>query len=120
MRVFISALLMLLPVIAMAATAGDVQSVSLTVYNRDLALIREVRPINLEAGAQVVTLKDVSGQLRPDTVHLETPGNEGVQILEQNYDYDLVSRDKLLQRFIGQEITLVNDENNTVITGILL
>jgi hypothetical protein len=103
-----------------AATAGDPSAVSLTVYNGDLALIREVRPLSLDSGSQVVTLKDVSGQLRPDTVHLETPGNPGVQILEQNYDYDLVSRDKLLQRFIGQQITLVNDANNSVITGTLL
>src|SRR5688572_27479114 len=94
---------------ALAADAGDVQSVSLTVYNGDLALIREVRPVSFEQGTQVVVLKDVSGQLRPDTVHLDTPGNPGVQLLEQNYDYDLVSRDKLLQRFIGQTITLVND-----------
>ncbi len=120
MRIFIAALLALVPFTVLAATAGEVQSVSLTVYNGDLALIREVRAISLDSGTQTVTLKDVSGQLRPDTVHLETPGNPGVQILEQNYDYDLVSRDKLLQRFIGQQITLVNDENNTVLTGILL
>lgn len=108
------------PTLSLAADAGDVQSVSLTVYNGDLALIREVRPVSFEQGTQVVTLKDVSGQLRPDTVHLDTPGLEGVQLLEQNYDYDLVSTSKLLQRFIGQQITLVNDADHSVITGTLL
>jgi hypothetical protein len=106
--------------LALAADAGDVQAVSLTVYNGDLALIREVRPVSFEQGTQVVTLKDVSGQLRPDTVHLDTPGLEGVQLLEQNYDYDLVSTSKLLQRFIGQQITLVNDADHSVLTGTLL
>jgi len=120
MRVWISALLALVPAVAMAATAGDVQSVSLTVYNGDLALIREVRPVSFEQGQQVVTLKDVSGQLRPDTVHLDTPGNPGVQLLEQNYDYDLVSTSKLLQRYIGQQVTLVNDADHSQITGTLL
>jgi hypothetical protein len=120
MKKLLALFVLLFPATALAADAGDVQSVSLTVYNGDLALIREVRPVSFEQGTQVVTLKDVSGQLRPDTVHLDVPGNPGVQLLEQNYDYDLVSRDKLLQRFIGQTITLVNDANNTVLTGTLL
>jgi len=120
MRLLLALVAILLPAAALAASAGDVQSVSLTVYNSDLALIREVRPLSLDQGNQVVTLKDVSGQLRPDTVHLDTPGNPGVSILEQNYDYDLVSPDKLLQRFIGQPITLVNDADHSVLTGLLL
>jgi hypothetical protein len=110
----------LLPGTALAASASEVKDVALTVYNGDLALIKEVRDLSLDSGTQVVTLENVSGQLRPETVHLDTPGNLGVQILEQNYDYDLVSTDKLLERFIGKQITLVNDANNTVIMGTLL
>jgi hypothetical protein len=105
---------------ALAGSAGNVSSVSLTVYNDNLALIKEVRPLSLDSGVQDVVLTDVSGQLLPQTVHLKLPGSHSVDLLEQNYDYDLVSSDKLLQRFIGKQIILVNDEKGTELRGTLL
>lgn len=113
------AVFLALPLSVLAVEAGAPEQVALTIYNGDLALIREVRPVALAQGNQTVVLKDVSGQLRPDTVHLATPGLD-VQLLEQNFDYDLVSREKLLQRFIGQTISLVDDATGRVITGTLL
>ncbi len=104
---------------AEASEASAVTAVSLTVYNDNLALIRESRSLNLTAGVQTVTLADVSGQLQPETVHLDA-GMDGVEVLEQNFDYDLVSRDKLLQRFIGKTITLHDDYNKRDLTGTLL
>ncbi|MCC7478974.1 DUF4139 domain-containing protein [bacterium] len=104
---------------ALAGQAGEVEAVSLTVYNSDLALIREERSLQLDAGTQLVVLDNVSGQLRPETVHLDTNGGN-VAVLEQNFDYDLVSRDKLLQRFIGKTITLRDDYSKTEMTGRLL
>jgi len=113
-------LLLVLPVIGWAAEAGDVDHVALTVYNDGLALIREVRLFDLDSGVQNVVLSEVSGQLRPETVHLSMPDGLAVELLEQNYDYDLVSRDKLLEKFIGKQLTLVDDEHGTHYSGILL
>ena len=62
------------PLAASAAQTGELKHVALTIYNGDLALIRETRELTLAAGTQTVLLEEVSGQLRPDTVHLATPG----------------------------------------------
>ena len=116
----VAAVLCLVPVFALAGEAGDVESVSLTIYNNDLALIREVRPFDLDAGVQNLVLSEVSGKLKPQTVHLSLPSHISVELLEQNYDYDLVSRDKLLEKFIGREIILSDDERSISYKGTLL
>jgi hypothetical protein len=120
-------LLLLLPLsillctaFAHAGEAGGVQSVSLTIYNQDLALIREVRPLTLDKGVQTLLLSEVSGKLRPETVHLRLPGGPALDLLEQNYDYDLVSSDKLLEKFVGKDILLVDDAKGTERRGKLL
>jgi hypothetical protein len=105
---------------AWAAEASPVEGVSLTVYNDNLSLIREQREFDLAPGAQTLILSDVSGQLQPQTVHLSMPAGPELDLLEQNFDYDLVDQSKLLSKFIGKQITLVNDANNSVLTGTLL
>jgi hypothetical protein len=120
-RLVAAALLALaIPTAAWAATAGDVQDVSLTVYNNNLALIRELRPLHVDAGTQTVVLTEVSGQLRPETVHLSTVQGLELELLEQNYDYDLVSRHKLLERFIGRQIVMIDDQGKMLHQGTLL
>jgi hypothetical protein len=105
---------------ALAGEAGPVEGVSLTVYNDNLSLIREQRTFELSQGRQALVLTNVSGQLQPQTVHLTLPNGPDVRLLEQNFDYDLVDQSKLLSKFIGQEIMLVDDARNAVITGRLL
>lgn len=118
--VLLALLLSVLPCLALAGSAGEVKSVSLTVYNDNLALIKEVRPLSLSQGVQDVVLEDVSGQLQPSTVHLKLPAGVSVDLLEQNYDYDLVSSDKLLEKFIGKDIVLHDDAKGTDLKGRLL
>lgn len=109
----------ILPLTAFAGEAGDVESISLTIYNDNLALIKEVRGFSIEDGVGNYTLADVSGQLRPETVHLSIDGL-AVELLEQNYDYDLVSREKLLSKFIGKQILVIDDEHGQQFAGTLL
>jgi hypothetical protein len=104
----------------LATEASPVEGVSLTVYNDNLSLIREQRTFVLAPGQQTLVLTDVSGQLQPQTVHLAMPQGPELDLLEQNFDYDLVDQNKLLSKFIGQEIALVNDANNSAIFGTLL
>ncbi|MBN2081290.1 DUF4139 domain-containing protein [bacterium] len=107
----------------MAEQAKEVatpQEVAVTIYNEDLALIREVREVELDAGTGVYRLPEVSGRLKPETVHLSLPAGVEFKLLEQNYDYDLVSVDKLLEKFIGREIVLIDDEHDLTIKGTLL
>lgn len=110
----------LLPLFAFAADVSEPESVKVTIYNGDLALIREQRSFDLEGGVAVYELSEVSGRLQPETVHLSFDGGFDFELLEQNYDYDLVSREKLLTKFIGKEILIIDDEHGQQFRGTLL
>src|SRR5262245_45993329 len=89
-------------------TARDRQSVNITVYNSNLGLVRETRRLNLAAGRIALRFADVTAQIRPETVHLASLlSPTALRILEQNYQYDLLNPAKLLDKFVGKEITLV-------------
>src|SRR3989440_10361037 len=97
-------------------TARDRQSVNITVYNSNLGLVRETRRLTLPAGRIALRFADVTAQIRPETVHLASlTAPLALKILEQNYQYDLLNPAKLLDKFVGKEITLVlrRYQNNT-------
>lgn len=80
---------------------GDV---SVTIYNNDLALVQDVRQLSLPSGRTRQEFPDVSAQIRPETVTLAAAGTA---IVEQNFDFDLLTPDKLLDKAVGQTVTLV-------------
>jgi hypothetical protein len=97
-------------------TARDRQSVNITVYNSNLGLVRETRRLTLPPGQIALRFADVTAQIRPETVHLASlTAPTSLRILEQNYQYDLLNPAKLLDKFVGREITLVlrRYQNNT-------
>ena len=97
-------------------TSRDRQSVNITVYNSNLGLVRETRRIQLSSGSIALRFADVTAQIRPETVHLSSlTAPASLRILEQNYQYDLLNPGKLLDKFVGKEITLVlrHFQNNT-------
>lgn len=96
--------------------AKNRQSVNVTVYNSNIALVRETRSLTLPSGRVALRFSDVASQIRPETVHLASLSAGGsLQILEQNYQYDLLNPAKLLDKYVGRELTLVmrRYENNT-------
>jgi hypothetical protein len=78
--------------------------VSVTIYNNNLALVQDRRQLTLPAGRSRQEFPDVSAQIRPETVTLT---GEGVGIVEQNFDFDLLSPQALMQKAVGETITLV-------------
>lgn len=99
-------------------TARDRQSVNVTVYNSNIGLVRETRRLTLPSGRIALRFADVAAQIRPETVHLGSlTVGASLQILEQNYQYDLLNPAKLLDKYVGREVTLVlrRFENNTEI-----
>ncbi len=80
---------------------GDV---SVTIYNNNLTLVQDLRTITVSAGRSRQEFPDVSAQIRPETVTL---AGQGIGIVEQNFDYDLLSPDKLMEKAVGQMITIV-------------
>jgi hypothetical protein len=97
-------------------TGRDRQSVNITVYNSNLGLVRETRRLTLPQGRIALRFADVTALIRPETVHLASlTSPSALRILEQNYQYDLLNPGKLLDKFVGKEITLVlrRYQNNT-------
>jgi len=87
-----------------AAGSGEDKQVSVTIYNRDLALVEHVRPLTLPAGIQRVEFAGVSAQILPQTVSFEAAN---VELLEQNFDYDLLTPAKLMEKAIGGKVRVV-------------
>jgi hypothetical protein len=86
----------------------DQTDLSVTVYNSDIALVRDVRNLRLAGGTFDLQFMDIAATVNPATVHfrsLTEPGAVGV--LEQNYEYDLLEPDKLLRKYVGRDVTLV-------------
>ena len=96
------------------------EDVELTVYNQDIALVRDTRPFNLEQGVNEVRFAEVASQIDPTSVHFRSLTDpEGTVVLEQNYEYDIVGSQKLLQKYVDQDIELVT-EDGTEYKGTLL
>jgi hypothetical protein len=94
-------------------TLADQQDVAVTVYNNNLALVRDTRAIKLMPGEQELRFADVAQQIRPETVSLKSVSAPGtLHILEQNYEYDLISPSKLMEKYVGKEVTLINFHND--------
>src|SRR5678816_756783 len=94
---------------AVATTTLDDQAeLAVTVYNSDLALVRDVRNVQIARGVSDLHFMDIAATVNPATVHfrsLTEPARVGV--LEQNYEYDLLDPEKLLRKYVGREVTLV-------------
>lgn len=110
---------------APARSASARQSVDLTVYNSDLALVREVRAIPLAKGANHVAVPDVPATIDPSSVHFGSLTDpSGVRVVEQNYQYDLVSRRKLLEKYVGRTVEFLRPDPaggpETAVAGRLL
>jgi hypothetical protein len=98
------------------STLDDQTELALTVYNSDLALVRDVRSIQLPRGEFDLRFMDIAATVNPATVHLRSlsePARLG--ILEQNYEYDLLEPDKLLRKYVGRDVILMRprQENGT-------
>jgi len=93
--------------LAVAALAGAPTGVELTIYNVNFGLVKEVRSIDLKAGRQEVRVEDVAALIDPTSVGFKslTPGSP-LEILEQNYQYDLISTQTILLKSIGKRIRL--------------
>jgi hypothetical protein len=83
---------------------GAERELSLTIYNDDLALVQDRRTLDLAGGRQRIEFQDVSAQIRAETAALAAPD---LSIVEQNFDYDLLTPAKLMEKAVGQEVTLV-------------
>ncbi len=89
-------------------TLDDQTELAITVYNSDIALVRDVRQIPLTRGTGSLRFMDIAATVNPATVHFRSLTEPSrVSVLEQNYEYDLLEPDKLLRKYVGRDVTLV-------------
>ena len=85
---------------------------AVTVYNSEIALVRDVRSIDLARGTADLHFMDIAATVNPATVHFRSLTEPSrVNVLEQNYEYDLLEPDKLLKKYVGRTVTLVRRQN---------
>jgi hypothetical protein len=95
------------------STIADQQDLAVTVYNSDLALVRDVRQIDLAEGTSDLQFEDIAASVNPATVHFRSLTDPAsLEVLEQNYEYDLLEPDKLLKKYVGRDVTLVRDRQD--------
>lgn len=95
---------------AVESTASGRRDLAITIYNEDLALVRDARDVALDAGEQRLAFADVSALIRPETASL-TGG--GLAVLEQNFDYDLLTPAALLEKAVGETVRLYRPNPTT-------
>ena len=104
-----------MPMIRAAVTQEQQKEIALTVYNGNLGLVRDVREVTLQPGTQEVKFIDVAAQIDPTSVHLKSlTDTAGLRILEQNYEYDLLNPQKLLDKFVGKKVRLMTADGSLI------
>jgi hypothetical protein len=95
------------------STAADRTALAVTVYNQNLALVRETRSLKLDrTGVASLRFMDVPSQINPRTVHVQPLAAGGPSVLEQNYEYDLISPEKLMEKYVGRDVEIVEQAND--------
>jgi hypothetical protein len=92
------------------STLADQQSVNLTIYNGSIALVHDRRHVSLKAGENPLAWRDVSANMDATTAILEDTSNPGaVHVVEQNFNFDLLRPQAILDKYVGREVTVVHD-----------
>jgi hypothetical protein len=96
------------------STLADQKSIAVTIYNENLALVKDTRAIALVAGENRLALREVSGRMRPETALLRSLSHPGAfTLVEQNFDFDLLTPAKLLEKYVGRTVRIVKTHPTT-------
>ncbi|MGP1718308.1 MAG: DUF4139 domain-containing protein [Methylophilus sp.] len=99
---------------AIISPQSDQTGVAVTIYNEDLALVKDSRKLKLNNGLSALSFRDVSAQIKPETALLRSLlPNTSLQVLEQNFDFDLLSPQTLLEKFVGQQVSVIKTNPTT-------
>ena len=90
------------------STSADQQGVAVTIYNDNLALVKDARRVRLERDFNQLAWREVSAQMRPETAQLRNVSNPaGFRLQEQNFDFDVLTPQKLLDKYVGRDVTVI-------------
>ena len=95
-------------------TLKDQQEVAVTIYNENLALVKDTRKVKLSSGEGRLAWRDVSARIRPETALLRNLTHaKDFYLIEQNFDFDLLTPQKLLEKYVGQTVTVMRTHPTT-------
>jgi len=84
------------------------RAVAITIYNDNLALVKDVRDVTLPRGVGELWFEGVAAQIDPTSVHIRSiDAPDRLSVLEQNFEYDLISPERLLEKYVGRDLELV-------------
>jgi len=95
------------------STLADQKEVAVTIYNENLALVKDKRTLVLPAGESVLAFREVSGRMRPETALLQSTSQQDIVVIEQNFDFDLLTPQKLIEKYVGRTIGVVKTHPTT-------
>ena len=96
------------------STLEDQKEVAVTIYNENLALVKDKRTLTLPKGENTLAFREVSGRMRPETALLQSSsGQQDIEVIEQNFDFDLLTPQKLLEKYVGRNIGVVKTHPTT-------
>ncbi|OQX92533.1 MAG: hypothetical protein B6D58_02285 [candidate division Zixibacteria bacterium 4484_95] len=105
-------LVILIAVVFIATVnAGGSKEVSITIYNNDLGLVKDVRSLEFKRGINNIDFDEVASRIDPTSVNFRCIDDKNVAVLEQNFLYDLVSTDALLKRYLGKNIEVIAEDD---------
>src|SRR5499426_1290758 len=94
-----------------SVTRDDQREVMVTIYNGNLCLVNDLREVRFPSGQSEVQFMDVAALIDPTTVHLKSITDApGLKILEQNYEYDLLTSQKLMEKYVGRKVRLYQND----------
>jgi hypothetical protein len=94
-------------------TQKDQKTLAVTIYNSDLALVKDQRTVKLPKGDARLAFQEVSAQIKPETALLRSLTEpKGFWVAEQNFDFDLLTPDKLLDKYVGRAVTVISQRPN--------
>ena len=96
-----------------AQSVSGPKSLQLTVYNGNFALVKDTRTVTLSKGVNSIEVEDVAAKIDPTSMLFKSlTAPNSVVILEQNYQYDLISPDNILNKSVGQRVTFTSFDDN--------
>jgi len=96
------------------STAVDQHGMAVTIYNDDLALVKDARRVGLARDFNQLAWREVSAQMRPETAQLRNVSNPaGFRLQEQNFDFDLLTPQKMLEKYVGREVSVIRTHPTT-------
>jgi hypothetical protein len=96
------------------STLDDQYGVAVTIYNENLALVKDQRKISLDQGLNFLAFRDVSSRMRPETALLRSLNHAGsLSVIEQNFDFDLLTPAKMLEKYVGRNVGIIKTHPRT-------